>query len=155
MTTRAWLRISVCAWIAIGLSGMMTIALAQSATAPTASETVGKLAMEHINRLQESVKKQTRRYASWNDVVQLPDFVSGAPEGLRGQITADPEQAIAGYITHVESVNGGDGYIALLVNRETGYAVRSDDSGVISIGVSLDPDTKKPSRSFVHFARAR
>jgi hypothetical protein len=123
-----------------------------------ASEAIGKLAIEHVNAMEETIKKEggrRGRYVSLPDITSRPDFVSSAPEALRAHLSADEDKAVAGYITAVEQVNGGLNYIALIVNRESGYAFRSDDSGIISVGASLHPETKKPSASFVHFVRAK
>ncbi len=131
---------------------------AQDAASAPASEAIGKLAIEHINAMEETIKKEggrRGRYVSLLDITSRPDFVSSAPESLRAHLAADEDKAVAGYLTTVEQVNGGLNYIALVVNRDTGYAFKSDDSGIISVGTSLHPETKKPSASFVHFVRAR
>ncbi len=132
--------------------------LAQDAASAPASEAVGKLAIEHINATEETVKKEggrRGRYVSLPDITSRPDFVSSAPEALRAHLAADETRPVAGYLAEVEQVNGGLNYIALIVNRETGYAFKSDDSGIISVGTSLHPETRKPSSSFVHFVRAK
>lgn len=158
MTAAAACRVLLCFWIVVGLVGTTKMLSAQDAPSSPASEAIGKLAIEHLNQMEETIRKEggrRGRYVSLPDITSRPDFVSSAPEALRAHLTADEDKAVAGYITTVEQVNGGLNYIALVVNRETGYAFKSDDSGIILAGTSLHPETKKPSASFVHFVRAK
>ena len=145
-------RTTLVAWMVAGLLSIAVHAQAQDATA---AQTIARQAVDHLISLEEGVKKQNRRYVPYADIVKLPNFVSGAPEPLRARLSTDPDNSVAGYIVHLEAVNGGDGFIVMVVEQETGFAVRSDDSGFIQVGTSLDPETKKPSRTFLHFARAR
>lgn len=136
--------IAATALVAIVAFGMSARAQVANSVSP---QQLGVLTMQHINQVELEIKKQRGQYVSWEELVASSEFRNSSSR-IRQYLN---DSSISGYETHFELSGGGRGYVVLLVNSNSGYAVKSDDTGVILIGSSVDPRTSLPSLRLDHF----
>jgi hypothetical protein len=116
-----------------------------------------RLAMDFVRViLNAELRAKTERgiYLDWPALITSEGFTLQLPH-LRDRVALEPgADPIPGFAFKFELSPDALQYRALLVSRETGYALQADNTDKILRGVCLDPRTSAPTFEFDAFVGA-
>lgn len=98
-----------------------------------------------INTTENEVRQRTGKYLEAVQLFRAPEFARliesfGLKEYL--QLSAAAADIVPAFTTILRLGDRGDTYVVLLSNKDTGFAYKSDQDGVILVGTAVDPSAK-------------